>query len=93
MNDSQFYGYVAMLLQESGHMITSALVYINHSSQEALYLDTTKDIMVSRFERDILSLIENMSLLVDLKWPNVVVEFTETVYIFSITVDFFRANS
>ena len=88
MNDSQFYGYVAMLLQESGHMVASSPVYINHSSQEALYLDTTKDVMVSRFERDTLSLIENVSLLVDLKWPNVVDELTETVYIFSITEDF-----
>lgn len=88
MNDSQFYGYVAALLQESGHMVASVPVYSNHSSQEALYFDSGKDVTVSRFERNLLAAIENVSLLVELEWPGIVDDLLETVHIYSITVNF-----
>ena len=88
MDGVHFYEYVAALLQESGHMVTSSPVYLNHSSQETLYLDSANDVAISRIERNILAAIENVSLLVELKWPGVIDELTETVNIYSITVDF-----
>ena len=88
MQDAQFYEYVAMRLQESGHMITSSPVYFNHSANEALYMDSFKDVIVSLSERNTLSLIENVSLLVELTWPGAVEELTERVHIYSITVNF-----
>lgn len=87
MVDMQFYEYVAMLLYESGHMITSDPIYVNHSASETLYVDSSKDVAVSRFDRTLLMLIRNVSRLVEIKWPGVVDDLTEIVQIYSITID------
>lgn len=88
MNDMQFYEYVLSLLAEAGHVITPIPVYKNHTSNEALYIDSTKDVVVNRFDRGLLSLMDNVSLLTEIKWPGVVDELDENVQIYSITVNF-----
>ena len=84
----QFYEYVLSLLAEAGHVITPIPVYKNHTSDEALYIDSTKDVVVNRFDRGLLSLMDNVSLLTEIKWPGVVDELDENVQIYSITVNF-----
>ena len=88
MVNTQFYEYVSMLLKESGHMVTSEPIYINHTATETLYIDSTKDVTVTRFDRELLQCIENVSLLIELTWSEVIAELSETVQIYSITVDF-----
>lgn len=88
MEDKQFYEYVLSLLFEAGHVITSTPIYKNHTSDEALYIDSVKDVVVNRFDRRLLSLIDNVSLLADIKWPGVVDELNENIQIYSITVNF-----
>ena len=88
MNNMQFYEYVLPLLIEAGHVITSVPVYANHTSGETLYIDSSKDVMVSSFERELLTLIDNVSLLVDIRWAGILDELDENVQVFSITVDF-----
>ena len=88
MDDKQFYEYVLSLLAEAGHVITPIPVYKNHTSDEALYIDSTKDVVVNRFDRGLLSLMDNVSLLTEIKWPGVVDELDENVQIYSITVNF-----
>ena len=88
MDDMQFYEYVLSLLAEAGHVITPIPVYKNHTSDEALYIDSTKDVVVNRFDRGLLSLMDNVSLLTEIKWPGVVDELDENVQIYSITVNF-----
>ena len=88
MDNMKFYEYVFTILSEAGHVITSSPIYVNHSSGETLYIDSSKDVATNRFERDLLSLIDNVSLLVDVRWPGVVPELDENVQIYSATVDF-----
>lgn len=88
MDDMRFYEYVLSLLAEAGHVITPIPVYKNHTSDEALYIDSTKDVVVNRFDRGLLSLMDNVSLLTEIKWPGVVDELDENVQIYSITVNF-----
>ena len=88
MDNMEFYEYVFTILSEAGHVITSSPIYVNHSSGETLYIDSSKDVVTNRFERDLLSLIDNVSLLVDVRWPGVVPELDENVQIYSATVDF-----
>ena len=88
MDNMKFYEYVFTILSEAGHVITSSPIYVNHSSGETLYIDSSKDVVTNRFERDLLSLIDNVSLLVDVRWPGVVPELNENVQIYSATVDF-----
>ena len=88
MDNMQFYEYVLSLLTESGHVITSVPVYVNHTSGETLYIDSSKDVMINRFDRELLALIDNVSLLADIKWQGVVDDLDENVHIFSIVVDF-----
>lgn len=87
MVDAQFYEYVSVILQEAGHMITSNPIYANHSASETLYIDSNKDVTISRFERTLLMQLSNVSLLVEMTWQGVVEELTETVHIYSITID------
>ena len=51
MDDMQFYEYVLSLLAEAGHVITPIPVYKNHTSDEALYIDSTKNVVVNRYDR------------------------------------------
>ena len=88
MDNIKFYEYAFTILSEAGHVTTSSPIYVNHSSGEALYIDSSKDVVTNRFERDLLSLIDNVSLLVDVRWPGVVPELDENVQIYSATVDF-----
>ena len=88
MDNMKFYEYVFTILSEAGHVITSSPIFVNHSSGETLYIDSSKDVVTNRFERDLLSLIDNVSLLVDVRWPGVVPELDENVQIYSATVDF-----
>ena len=88
MVNTQFHEYVSMLLKESGHMVTSEPIYINHTATETLYIDSIKDVTVTRFDRELLQCIENVSLLIELTWSEVIAELSETVQIYSITVDF-----
>ena len=88
MDNIKFYEYAFTILSEAGHVTTSSPIYVNHSSGETLYIDSSKDVVTNRFERDLLSLIDNVSLLVDVCWPGVVPELDENVQIYSATVDF-----
>ena len=88
MDDVQFYEYVLSLLAEAGHVITPIPLYKNHTSDEALYIDSEKDVVVNCFERRLLSLMDNVSLLADIKWPGEVDELEENIQIYSITVSF-----
>ena len=88
MDNIKFYEYAFTILSEAGHVTTSSPIYVNHSSGETLYIDSSKDVATNRFERDLLSLIDNVSLLVDVRWPGVVPELDENVQIYSATVDF-----
>ena len=88
MDNIKFYEYAFTILSEAGHVTTSSPIYVNHSSGETLYIDSSKDVVTNRFERDLLSLIDNVSLLVDVRWPGVVPELDENVQIYSATVDF-----
>ena len=63
-------------------------IYRNHTSNEALYIDSKEDVVLNRFDRGLLSLMDNVSLLADIKWPGVVDELDENVQIYSITVNF-----
>lgn len=47
-----------------------------------------EDVVLNRFDRGLLSLMDNVSLLADIKWPGVVDELDENVQIYSITVNF-----
>lgn len=87
MVDAQFYEYVSVILQEAGHMITPNPIYANHSASETLYIDSSKDVTISRFERTLLMQLSNVSLLVEMTWQGVVEDLTETVHIYSITID------
>ena len=88
MDDKQFCEYVLSLLFEAGHVITPFPIYRNHTSNEALYIDSKEDVVLNRFDRGLLSLMDNVSLLADIKWPGVVDELDENVQIYSITVNF-----
>ena len=88
MDDKLFYEYVLSLLFEAGHVITPFPIYRNHTSNEALYIDSKEDVVLNRFDRGLLSLMDNVSLLADIKWPGVVDELDENVQIYSITVNF-----
>ena len=88
MDNINFYEYAFTILSEAGHVTTSSPIYVNHSSGETLYIDSSKDVVTNRFERDLLSLLDNVSLLVDVRWPGVVPELDENVQIYSATVDF-----
>ena len=88
MDDTLFYEYVLSLLFEAGHVITPFPIYRNHTSNEALYIDSKEDVVLNRFDRGLLSLMDNVSLLADIKWPGVVDELDENVQIYSITVNF-----
>ena len=88
MNGSLFYEYVAALLQDSGHMVSSSPVYVNHSSKETLYFDSDNEVALSQSERNLLSIIDNVSLLAELRWTDSTNVFFETVNIYSVTVDF-----
>lgn len=88
MDNMQFYEYVLSLLAEAGHVITSFPVYANHSASETLYIDSTKDVTVNRFDRELLTLIDNVSLLTDIHWHGIVDDLDENVQIYSITVNF-----
>ena len=88
MDNMNFYEYAFTILSEAGHVITSSPIYVNHSSGETLYINSSKDVVTNRFERDLLSLIDNVSLLVDVRWPGAVPELDENVQIYSATVDF-----
>jgi len=87
MVDTQFYEYVSQLLQESGHMVTSEPIYANHSAVEALYIDSNKDVAINRFDRTLLMQISNVSRLVEIAWQGVVDDLTESVHIYSITLN------
>ena len=88
MDNKLFYEYVLSLLFEAGHVITPFPIYRNHTSNEALYIDSKEDVVLNRFDRGLLSLMDNVSLLADIKWPGVVDELDENVQIYSITVNF-----
>lgn len=87
MVDTEFYEYVSAMLKNAGHMITSIPVYANHTATEAIYVDSNKDVTTSRFDRTLLMQISNVSLLMEMTWPGVVEDLTETVHIYSITID------
>ncbi len=88
MDNMNFYEYAFSILAEAGHVIASVPVYVNHSSSEVLYIDSSKDVVTNRFERDLLSLIDNISLLVEVRWTGIVPELDENVQIYSATADF-----
>ena len=88
MDNKLFYEYVLSLLFEAGHVITPFPIYRNHTSNEALYIDSKEDVVLNCFDRGLLSLMDNVSLLADIKWPGVVDELDENVQIYSITVNF-----
>lgn len=92
MVDTRFCGYVSEMLHDAGHMITSVPVYTNHSASEALYIDSIKDVTTSRSERTLLMQLSNISLMAELSWPGVVEDLTETVHIYSITMDVSEKN-
>ena len=95
MSDMQFFEYVSMLLKEAGHMVTSEPVYINHSSNEALYIDSNKNVIVSDIERTLLSSVSNISLILEIEWDGIIDEPSEKIQFFSITVhvsDFCRSQ-
>ncbi len=92
MENMHFYEYVAEMLLNAGHIVTSDPIYVNHTAEEALYIDSSKDVPVSRFDRSLLGQIENVSLIADIKWPGVVEDLDESVQIFSITVEFSARN-
>ena len=87
MVDARFYEYVSELLNRAGHMITSTPIYTNHSASETLYIDSNKDVTTNRFDRTMLMQLDNVSLLTKITWPGVVEELTETVHIYSISID------
>ena len=87
MVDARFFEYVSELLNGAGHMITSVPIYMNHSASETLYIDSNKDVTTSRFERTMLMQLGNVSLLTKMTWPGVVEDLTETVHIYSISID------
>ena len=66
MQDNQFYEYASSMLVAAGHMITPSPVYINHSSNETIYIDSKKDVVISSIDRALLSYIDNVSLLMEL---------------------------
>lgn len=55
MDDKLFYEYVLSLLFEAGHVITPFPIYRNHTSNEALYIDSKEDVVLNRFDRGLLS--------------------------------------
>ena len=87
MVDAQFYEYISVMLRDAGHMITSAPIYANHNAAETLYIDSNRDVATSKFDRELLMRVCNVSLLVKMTWPTVVEDLSETVFIYSITVD------
>ena len=92
MQDNQFYEYASSMLVAAGHMITPSPVYINHSSNETIYIDSKKDVVISSIDRALLSYIDNVSLLTEVEWAGVVDELTERVQIFSVTVSFSESS-
>ena len=92
MQDNQFYEYASSMLVAAGHMITPSPVYINHSSNETIYIDSKKDVVISSIDRALLSYIDNVSLLMEVEWAGVVDELTERVQIFSVTVSFSESS-
>lgn len=86
MQDSLFFKYITSLLQESGHMVTSTPLYFNHSSSETLYMDSRKDVILSKNDRTLLATIDNTSLIMEIEWPSIIDELSEKVQIYSVTV-------
>ena len=68
-------------------MVTSEPIYANHSAVEALYIDSNKDVAINRFDRTLLMQISNVSRLVEIAWQGVVDDLTESVHIYSITLN------
>lgn len=42
MQDNQFYEYASSMLVAAGHMITPSPMYVNHSSNKTLYIDSKR---------------------------------------------------
>ncbi len=92
MQDNQFYEYASSMLVAAGHMITPSPMYVNHSSNKTLYIDSKKNVIISSIDRALLSSIDNVSLLMEVKWAGVVDELTEKVQFYSVTVNFSESS-
>ena len=88
LDDTQFYEYILSLLTETGHVITPIPIYANHTSNEVLYFDSIKGAMATEYDRGILNLIDNVSLLSEISWSNASDNHKKTLQILSITVNF-----
>lgn len=88
MDDLHFYEYVMLILKEAGHITTLDPIYINHSSDDTLYVDSVKNVVTRATDRELLAHIYNVSLLADIKWQDTIESSVEDVQIFSITVGF-----
>ncbi len=87
MDGKDFFEFVFSLLTESGHVATSDPVYINHSSKEMLYVDSTADVMVTSMDRQLLLEVDNISLLQELNWSGQESGVDENVQIYSMEVN------
>lgn len=70
MVDEQFFEYVITLLKEAGHTIAPDPVYANHSIEDAIYFDSEKYVVMSENDRELLALVDDISLLMELEWPS-----------------------
>lgn len=61
-----FCDFAMCLFRDTGHTDASSPIYANHSSNQAMYFDSQKNIALSRMQREILSLVSNISLLFEL---------------------------
>ena len=80
MQDNQFYEYASSMLVAAGHMITPSPMYVNHSSNKTLYIDSKKNVIISSIDHALLSSIDNVSLLMEVKWAGVVDEYALKSY-------------
>ena len=58
--------FAMCLFREAGHTDASLPIYTNHSIKQAIYFDSQKDIVLSRFQRETLFLASNISFLFEL---------------------------
>lgn len=86
MLDLQFFEHITSLLRESGHIIASRPIFCNHSLSETLYIDSTKDVILSRNDHALLATVDNISLIAEIEWSGVIDELAEKIQIFSATV-------
>ena len=83
---ANFYKYATDLFVETGHMVASSPEFINHSAEEFVFLDASKDAVFSSAQRRRLKQFGNVSKLFTVDFGTGVEGINERITFFSIEI-------